>query len=278
MTCKRTKTAWVSSMIILSALMIGCQKKEETAQPQQPTEPAQTKVEAKQDNVKDEVIPAVWAKPYRMQVSNKEVCHPESADEAAACTRYDLQSIKTNIDWINDYYDKDIQKNYSKAFDTKSNVKLEGEAADNKYYEGVMVSFVAQRYQLVTFAQFYNAYSGGAHNIYHTQYHTFDLASKRIITLNDILKPNAKAKILALLKAQNASNLQEYGTDLDELKLSENFYFGDYGLVFVYSLYEIAPFVVGMPELSVSYEELKDLVKEQYLPVQPDTSLSREFS
>lgn len=267
-----------SGLLIFSVAILGCQKKEEPAPVQQATEQAQHTTEVNANKVADEVIPAVWAKPYHMQVSNKEICHPESADEVAACTRYDLQSIKTNIDWINDYYDKDIQKNYSKAFGPKSTVQLEGEAGDNKYYEGVMVSFVGQRYNLVTFARFYNAYSGGAHNIFHTQYDTFDLASKRILTLNDILKPNAKAKVLALLKAQNATNLQEYGTDLDELTLSENFYFAENGLVFVYSLYEIAPFVMGMPELSVYYEDLKELIKSQYLPDQPDTTLSREFS
>lgn len=267
------------SLFSLQLSLVACSKTDAPPSTPAPTEKTTAaNLDQIKPKTKDKIIPAVWSKSYRMPLTNNEVCHTESEDEAAACTIYDLQSVKTNIEWINQYYDKDIRKNFDAAFGAKSTVKLEGEDADRKYYEGSIVSFVSQRYNLVTFSQFNNSYSGGAHNVYYNQYDVFDLATEKKISLNDILKPNAKAKVLALLKQQNESDLQEYGTDLSQMKLSENFYFGENGLVFVYSLYEIAPFVMGMPELSIDYESLKDLLKSQYLPSEPDRSLSQNYS
>ena len=238
-----------------------------------------TTVDQKTDDVKEIVIPAVSSKSYKMELVNKEICYPNTDDEIGGCTLYDLQSVKTNIDWINQYYNDHLRDLYSEnAFGKKSTFKLEGEDADRKLYEGSLVSFENQQYNLVTFSQFHNSYSGGAHNMFNTQYDVFDLNIKKKLTLDDILKPNAKAKVLALLKEQNQEDLKEYNTDLNELYLTENFYFGSNGLVFVYAPYQIAAFVYGMPELTVSYRNLEGLIKSEYIPDSPDFSLSEEFS
>ncbi|MCH4246327.1 MAG: RsiV family protein [Acinetobacter populi] len=219
-------------------------------------------------------IPAVWAKSYR--VSQQELCEAATEDREAACTTYDIQSIKTNVDWINQYYHAQLQDS-ALGIATEKNVdKSQGEF--RQYYDGSMVSFVGQRYQLVTFSRFHNVYLGGAHNVFSVQYDVFDLKVRKKLALNDVLHKNSQSKILALLKQNNAHELKEYGTDLDSLKLSENFYFAENGLVFVYALYEIAPFVYGMPELHVPYEDLKELLKTEYMPSLPDMTLSENFS
>ena len=261
------------SMICLSVGLVACQKQES---PKVVAEADKTSpVSASEQPKQEQILPAIWAKPYRMDIPQQEICHPETQDEVAACTIYDLQSIKSNVDWIAQYYADAIKSDYAQAFEI---AQSQGPVVDNKYYEGTSVAFINQRYNLVTFTRFTNAYSGGAHNIFHSQYDVFDLKSKKKLTLDDVLKPNAKAKVLALLKEQNADKLKEYGTDLNELTVSSNFYFGEYGLVFVYGLYEIAPFASGMPELYLSHDTFKDVLKSEYVPELPDMSLSQEFS
>lgn len=274
------KNILMGCMVAISVSLIACERAKET--PETTPQEVQSKINKTDKNQvepKTQELPAVWAKSYSMDVVNAEICQNETEEEIAACTLYDVQSIKTNVDWINQYYDNELKKLYADtAFGKKSNVKLEGEGEDRKYYEGSIISFEGQNYNLVTFSLFNNSYSGGAHNNFNTEYTVFDLTNKKKLTLNDVLKPVAKAKVLELLKSNNQSDLTEYQTDLAALELSENFYFGQSGLVFVYAPYEIAPWVFGMPELSVPYSELKDLIKPEYMPNQPDYRISQEFS
>lgn len=267
------------SLFTLSLGLVACDTKKAPTETANPV-PAQSAEEKPiKEDKQQEIIAAVWVKPYKMDVVNNELCYPETEDEEASCTIYDVQSIKTNLDWLEKYYDDHLHSLYNEsAFGKKNDFRLEGEAADRKFYEGSFIRFESQRYNLLTLSQFHNSYSGGAHNIYNTQYDVFDLKTKKKLSLNDVLTPSAKAKVLALIKAQNQESLEEYHTDLATLELTNNFYFGPEGLVFVYAPYEIAAFVYGTVELYVSYDSLSGLLKSEYFPDLPDYSLSADFS
>lgn len=268
------------AFLSISFMMLACSPKEQAVEHHEkvqaePVKPDDSRHRTESAPVE---IPAIWVKSYRMDTVNKEVCHEASEDDVVACTIYDVQSVKTNIDWINRYYDQQLTEQYPEAFGEKSTFKLEGEDADRKYYAGSMVTFRGQRYNLVTFSRFDNIYLGGAHNMFNTRYDIFNLKTQKKIILNDVINKASRNKLLALIKTYNEAELKEYGTDLNDLKVSENFYLAEHGLVFVYAPYEIAPFVYGIPELYVPYEELKDLIKAEYMPSLPDTSLSQNFS
>ncbi len=49
-------------------------------------------------------------------------------------------------------------------------------------------------------------------------------------------------------------------------KLTENFLLGDQGLILQYGEYEIGPYVVGLPRLVIPYDQLQEVLKEEYLP------------
>lgn len=271
----------ISTLLISTLGLVACDRvKTETknadANVQSNTETASVEKKPKNNEVD---IPAVWSKSYKMELVNEEICQPETDDNIANCIIYDVQSVKTNLDWVNQYYDKTLKESYADtAFGPKSDVRLEGEESDRKYYEGSLVNYEGQKYNLVTFSLFNNSYTGGAHNNFNLVYDVFDIKTQKKLTLADVLKPVAKDKVLALLKKHNSTELEEYKTDLNTLTLTENFYFGDYGLVFVYSPYEIAPWVFGSPELTVPYDELRDLLKSEYYPDRPDYRISQEFS
>ena len=55
----------------------------------------------------------------------------------------------------------------------------------------------------------------------------------------------------------------------DKLQLSDNYYYGVNGIVFVYPLYELTSYAEGMPELKLPYQTAKDLIKPEYLPSLP---------
>ena len=55
-----------------------------------------------------------------------------------------------------------------------------------------------------------------------------------------------------------------------KLQLSDNFYYGASGIVFVYPLYELASYAEGMPELKLPYQMAKGLFKPEYLPNLPN--------
>lgn len=115
-------------------------------------------------------------------------------------------------------------------------------------------------------------YAGGAHGLSQANYYVFDMANKRQLTLDDILVPNQKvnlekamkAKFIAWIKA-NGDNPTEYQKTW-QFHITDNFIFTKDGIRFVYQPYEISPYAYGMPEFTLTYGELKGMIKSEYLP------------
>lgn len=114
-------------------------------------------------------------------------------------------------------------------------------------------------------------YSGGAHGLGNDSYYVFDMSNQRQLTLDDILLPNQKANLEKALKAkfidwikQNNDNPSEY-QKMWQFHLTDNFTFSQQGLRFIYQPYEISPYALGMPELTLKYSELAGIIKPEYL-------------
>lgn len=119
-----------------------------------------------------------------------------------------------------------------------------------------------------------SSYLGGAHGSSSQQYYNFDLKNQQQVELNDILLPNQRAileqRAYAVFKtwvtdAKLAENIQDY-EQIWKFKLSNNFYLGQQGLILQYAEYEIGPYVVGLPRLTIPYDQLQTVLKKQYLP------------
>lgn len=115
-------------------------------------------------------------------------------------------------------------------------------------------------------------YTGGAHGSAIQRYLNIDRRSQKTLSLDDILLPNQKEKLKALVYQRFVAWVKsnEMGTDMAEYEkmwpfhLSEEWTLNDKGLVLVYGQYEIGPYVVGMPEFEVAYSELAGIVKPDY--------------
>lgn len=69
--------------------------------------------------------------------------------------------------------------------------------------------------------------------------------------------------------------MQAYPLDL--LKMSENFYFGQDGLVFWYAPYHLGSYAMGPVELVIAYDKLQGIIRDEYLPKQTAKPASQEI-
>ena len=251
-----------SSLLSVMFIVTGCQEK---PAPQQETVSTESK---------SSTIPLLQAQVERVELPKKQFCDEDG------CTQYDFQTVKTNVSWINDYFLERIKKDVPSAFETSSpNSHAASEAVDIKglNQSSIYIRFVSQQYSLATFIiQSYTYSAGAAHGMYHNEYVTFDLNTQKRLALTDILKPNVEAKVAEQLYDANANWLTQHDITREKLQLSDNYYYGTKGLVFVYPLYELASYAEGMTELTLPYATAKDLIKTEYLPSLPQTETIAE--
>ncbi|OAL80112.1 hypothetical protein AY606_05580 [Acinetobacter sp. SFB] len=119
-----------------------------------------------------------------------------------------------------------------------------------------------------------SSYLGGAHGSSSQRYYNFDLEKKKQVELNDILAPNQKAALEKkahevfktwVIESKLANSVEEY-EQAWKFTLSDNFYLSSQGLILQYGEYEIGPYVVGLPRLTIPYDQLQTVLKKQYLP------------
>lgn len=249
----------LSSMLMVSA----CQEK-----PAPQAEQAATATQHAQ-------IPLIQAKVERVNVVKKQFCDEDG------CTQYDLQTVKSNVPWLDEYFLNRIKKDVPGAFEKDQNhAQAESEAQSSPKglnQNSIYVRFISQQNNLATFViQTYTYATGAAHGMYHNEYVTFDLSTQKRLALTDILKPNVEAKVAEQLYDANANWLIQKDITRDKLQLSDNYYYGVNGLVFVYPLYELTSYAEGMPELKLPYQVAKDLIKAEYLPSLPQVEATVE--
>lgn len=133
--------------------------------------------------------------------------------------------------------------------------------------------FIAQRHQLASFKQFTYNYSGGAHGMYYTRYLLFDLMTRQQLQLDDLLLAGVRPLLFQALRQHYQQDYADYvenwlnGTEAEQQAalLTDNFIFDAHGLNFSYPLYALAPYAAGEVRLSLSYYELSDILKPEYL-------------
>lgn len=114
-------------------------------------------------------------------------------------------------------------------------------------------------------------YTGGAHGMYWLNLYVFNMNSQKQLTIDDIVIKNKKDKLEKVAKQKYYEFLKEMDISTEEMAdhweffLTDNFSFDNKGLVLLYQPYEITPYVMGMPELHISYAELSGIVKAEYL-------------
>lgn len=207
----------------------------------------------------------ITSKTVALKIPKSKVCDTDG------CTQFDLQTVETNYAWINAYFIERIKKTVPLAFQAANNsAKSESIEEKNLNESSIMVRFLSQNQNLATFEILNYSYNAGAaHGMYHKEYVNFDLKSKKRIALKDLIVSGSEAKLIEAIYQNNTNWLADHSIEQAKLQLSDNFYYGANGIVFVYPLYELASYAEGMPELTLAYHSTASLIQAKYLPALP---------
>lgn len=256
---RRKSVIALSSVLSILILVTGCQPKHEQKSEAQNQSETQQNTSTKQNN---EVI---HAKTVAVKLPQVRAC------DESGCTDYDFQTVETNHPWINAYFIERIQKMDPVAFQ-KKDAKEENQPSKEQDVNRatIMVRYVGQNEHLATFEMMNYIYTvGSAHGMYHNEYVNFDLNKKKRIALQDLVSGGAESKVTDALYNANSMWLEDHNITREKLQLSDNFYYGAQGIVFVYPLYELASYAEGMSELVLPYHMVNGLIKSEYLPNLP---------
>lgn len=275
-----------TSVIVLSATLAlsACQKRNESEQKTTVATPAVQTDQLQSDG--DIIVKKVKAN-YTLP-----------ACEGRDCNEVEIHRLETNKPWINQFLDKEILKlsnlqfseEVAKPTTIQANIdRFVASAQQDTVARGQPVAyslqvdpdFIGQRADIASFKIITAYYTGGAHGGASDNYYNFDLKQKKLLKLNDIVLLEQQAALRDLVYTQFVdwvkkndakANVAEYEKTWP-FDLNNNFSFTDNGLLFSYGQYEIGPYVVGMPEFIVPYQQLATILKPEYLidPINAET-------
>lgn len=172
---------------------------------------------------------------------------------------------------MNNYITKytDDYKDLSNAY-YNDKIRLKGEMPNWYWYSMSRLNkIVFQNDSLLAYAVEYSDYTGGAHGSYRLVYINIDLNNLVTLSEEDLFKPDyykllTDKLINNLMKQYNVStpdSLVMHGfLTVDEIMPNNNFYLNDKGINYAYNQYEIAPYSMGVINITVPYSELEDIL------------------
>ncbi len=108
-------------------------------------------------------------------------------------------------------------------------------------------------------------YTGGAHGLLFFTGRIFDLKSGNIVTFDDIFLANTDEKLIDIIlkKIDQAGKTKDLFS-VEEVQVAEEFVINKNGIIFIYNVYEIAPYSAGPISVKISYKEIKNLLKNSF--------------
>lgn len=109
------------------------------------------------------------------------------------------------------------------------------------------------------------SFTGGAHGMSYELYKNVDLKAEKILNQNNVLiNPKDPAWNDILMKNFKEPDQKEMLLE-DKIRPNNNFYFDDKQITFVYNQYEITAYAAGIVRISVSFSEIKDKLKPEFI-------------
>ena len=108
-------------------------------------------------------------------------------------------------------------------------------------------------------------YTGGAHGMTSETTLNFDTDNGSLIGETELFQDGYEERLSSLLSLHLPEALQEPGDTAmlftRDIRPNGNFRVSETGLTYIYNQYEIGPYVLGAVEVTVPWEELKDLLR-----------------
>ena len=164
---------------------------------------------------------------------------------------------KSKIDNINLKINNDVMDNVIKAEKTSEEYFKDNNNVPNFPYEISSKYIISRNYNnILSFYNDYYEFLGGAHGITTRTSYTIDKNKEEFLNLNDLFKPGYDylSVINKEIKKQIENNPEDYfdlGKGFKGINKNQEFYLDKNNLIIYYQLYEIAPYVYGIPEFKI---------------------------
>lgn len=140
------------------------------------------------------------------------------------------------------------------------------------YYKNVVTSVFDTTDMSITARTEISEYMGGAHGSRYISYYNIDIRNGSVIKDSKLFNTGSNEKLTIYIKEELAKTLNSQGDtitllDPESIVPSDNFYFNNKGIVYVYNSYEVAPYSDGLVEVTIPYAKIKDMITSEYLPL-----------
>ncbi|MDR1518169.1 MAG: DUF3298 and DUF4163 domain-containing protein [Dysgonamonadaceae bacterium] len=130
-----------------------------------------------------------------------------------------------------------------------------------------------QNDSLLSYVVFYFDYTGGAHGgSFHRTYYNVNLNDLVVLSEDDLFLPGYKKELTDILLKQLMADNQVTSPDslidkgffnIEDIVPNGNFWINEEGLHYAFNQYEIAPYVMGLIEVTISFDKLLPILKPE---------------
>ncbi|MGL5713655.1 MAG: DUF3298 and DUF4163 domain-containing protein, partial [Paraclostridium sp.] len=205
----------------------------------------------------------------------------------------DTQTITNNKKYINSIINIPIVRTDNKSVERKINSKIKQDIMNSyykieeeakRYYKGAPkeeirpyiynVNFEVKKNSdnMLSIVVTYYQDSGGAHGFYENESYNFYTEDGNNLTLDELFIKDKNYKMVIdnniIQQVKNMSKEEDYKIyDFRGIKDNQKFYIQDDNIVIYFDLYEIAPYVAGIPEFFINISDISHIVKEKYIGI-----------
>lgn len=129
-----------------------------------------------------------------------------------------------------------------------------------------------RRGQVLTVALSSYEFTGGAHGMPATHWLNWDLASDKPLPLSAVIKPGQDKAFWDLARQAHQQWLKNQANADDDFRQAwpfqktRDYRLTDDGVVLLYDVYTIAPYVMGEPQLTIPWDQAKAVIRPRYQP------------
>ncbi|MGL4797734.1 MAG: DUF3298 domain-containing protein [Paraclostridium sp.] len=215
-------------------------------------------------------------------------------DTSPIMAQIDTQTITKNKKYINSIINIPLVMTENKSIERRINNKIKQDIMNSyysieeeakKYYEDspleeitpyiYNVNFEVKKNgdNMLSIVVTYYQESGGAHGFYENESYNIYMKNGENLELENLFKDDKDYKLIIednireqiKEKSKNENNLEIY--DFKGIKKEQKFYIQDDKIVIYFDLYEIAPYVAGIPEFPISISKIGHAVNSEYISI-----------
>ena len=132
--------------------------------------------------------------------------------------------------------------------------------------DAINMEVFSRKDNFLTMIYTYSGYGGGAHGYYNEIYKIFDIKNRKPVLLEDIIintdEETWSSTLMNKLPDEDG-NIADMLL-VDTISLTDNFYFDNEGITFVYNKYEIAAYAAGVIYIKIPFKDIKGLLTPDF--------------